>query len=108
MRGGDMLIVVVQVRVKAECLEEFEAAILENAARAVEREPGCLGFEVNQRGDDPAEWLFYERYTDAAAFEAHRRAPHFLAYQAVAERVLLSKSLATYVARTPHARTAGG
>lgn len=95
-----MLVVLVTVTVKREALAEFERAILENAARAVEREPGCIRFEVSQREDDPAEWLFYEVYTDAAAFEFHRRQPHFAAYQAVADRALLSKTLRRYVVRT--------
>jgi quinol monooxygenase YgiN len=102
-----MLVVLVDVTVRAEALGEFERAILDNAARSVEREAGCLRFEVSQREDDPTAWIFYEVYRDAAAFEEHRRQPHFLAYQAVAERALLSKTLTRYTAKNvPNPRVA--
>jgi autoinducer 2-degrading protein len=91
-----MLVVVVNVTVRRELLGEFERAILENAARSVEREPGCLRFEISRHEDDPAQWLFYEMYTDGEAFAAHRQSPHFAAYQAVAERAVLSKTLTRY------------
>lgn len=91
-----MLVVLVQVTVKTEMLGEFERAILINADAARTREPGCVRFDVSQREDDPAQWLFYEVYTDAAAFDAHRASPHFAAYQQVAEKALRSKTLARY------------
>lgn len=94
-----MLIVLVNVTVKREMLGAFERAILENAARSVEREPGCLRFEVSRQEDDPTQWMFYEVYTDGAAFEKHRASPHFAAYQAVAERAVLSKTLTRYMPR---------
>jgi (4S)-4-hydroxy-5-phosphonooxypentane-2,3-dione isomerase len=94
-----MLIVLVKVTVRPESLAEFEPAILENAARAVADEPGCVRFDVSRREDDPGEWLFYEVYEDAAAFDAHRASPHYAKYAAVADRVLTSKTLTRYVTR---------
>jgi quinol monooxygenase YgiN len=91
-----MLIVVVNVTVRAEALAEFEAAIRENAAHAVADEPGCVRFDVNQREDDPTAWLFYEVYKDAAAFDLHRASPHFAKYALVADRVVTSKTAARY------------
>jgi (4S)-4-hydroxy-5-phosphonooxypentane-2,3-dione isomerase len=94
-----MLVVLVQVTVKAEMLAEFERAILINADAARTREPGCVRFDVNQREDEPSHWLFYEVYKDAAAFDAHRASPHFAAYQEVAEKALLSKTLTRYTTK---------
>ena len=94
-----MLVVMVQVTVRTEMLAEFERAILANADGARTREPGCLRFDVSQREDDPAQWLFYEVYKDSAAFEAHRASPHFAAYQDVADKALLSKTLTRYMTR---------
>jgi (4S)-4-hydroxy-5-phosphonooxypentane-2,3-dione isomerase len=94
-----MLVVLVQVVVKNEMLAEFERAILANADGATTREPGCVRFDVSQREDDPGQWLFYEVYKDAAAFEAHRATPHFAAYQQVADRALLSKTLTRYATK---------
>ena len=88
-----MLVVLVQVTVRRDMLAEFERAILTNADCARTREPGCLRFDVSQKEDDPTAWLFYEMYKDSAAFEAHRASPHFAAYQEVADRALVSKTL---------------
>jgi (4S)-4-hydroxy-5-phosphonooxypentane-2,3-dione isomerase len=94
-----MLVVLVQVSVKTEMLAEFERAILVNADAARTREPGCVRFDVSQSEDDPAQWLFYEVYKDPAAFEAHRASPHFAAYQQVADKALLSKTLMRYATK---------
>src|SRR5918999_5474856 len=95
-----MLVVLVQVTVRTEMLAEFERAILANADGARTREPGCVRFDVSQREDDPAQWLFYEVYKDSVAFEAHRASPHFAAYQQVADRALLSKSLTRWTTKS--------
>lgn len=94
-----MLVVLVHVRVKQEMLAEFERAILTNADSARTREPGCVRFDVSQSEDDPTQWLFYEMYKDPAAFEAHRASPHFAAYQQVADKALLSKTLTRYTTK---------
>ncbi len=94
-----MLVVLVEVTVRQEMLAEFERAILANADAARTREPGCVRFDVSQREDEPSRWLFYELYKDAAAFEAHRASPHFAAYQQVADRALLSKTLTRYATK---------
>jgi autoinducer 2-degrading protein len=94
-----MLVVLVQVTVRKEVLAEFERAILANADGARSREPGCVRFDVSQKEDDPTAWLFYEVYKDAAAFESHRASPHFAAYQQVADKALLSKTLTRYTAK---------
>ena len=40
-------------------------------------------------------FVLYELYTDAAAFEAHRAAPHFAHWRTVADRVLVPGSQVT-------------
>lgn len=94
-----MLVVLVQVTVRPEMLAEFERAILANADAARTREPGCLRFDVGQKEDEPTAWMFYEMYRDGVAFDAHRATPHFAAYQQVADRALLSKTLTRYTIR---------
>ena len=95
-----MLVVLVHVTVRREMLAEFERAIMANADAARTREPGCLRFDVSQKEDDPSQWLFYEVYKDSAAFEAHRASPHFAAYQQVADRALMSKTLTRWITKT--------
>jgi (4S)-4-hydroxy-5-phosphonooxypentane-2,3-dione isomerase len=55
----------------------FLEAIQENAAASLRDEPGCVRFDVVQDNDDANHFMLYEVYADAAAFEAHRAAPHF-------------------------------
>ena len=95
-----MYVVVVTVSVKPESIGEFERAILKNAAASLREEKDCHRFDVCQSERNPAEWLFIEVYTDPAAFDFHHRQPHFLEYNALAQRAITSKSIATYYMKT--------
>ena len=88
-----MFIVVVKVQVRPELLAEFKTAILENAARSVERDPGCHRFDVLQQQDDPTQWFFYEVYDDEQAWINHRNSAHFLAFKQVGDRALISRDV---------------
>jgi len=88
-----MFIVLVQVQVKPDLLDEFKPAILNNAARSVERDPGCYRFDVLQREDDPTRWVFYEVYEHEQAWVQHRASPHFLAFKEVGDRALVSRDV---------------
>jgi quinol monooxygenase YgiN len=67
---------IVSIEVRPEHLENFLAAIRENAERTFTDEPGCRYFDVTQDLDRPLAFAFYELYDDEAAIEAHRRTPH--------------------------------
>ena len=88
-----MFIVLVQVQVRQELLDEFTPAILNNAARSVERDPGCYRFDVLQREDDPTKWAFYEVYENEDAWMKHRRSAHFLQFMEVGARALVSRDV---------------
>ena len=40
-------------------------------------EPGLEHLSINQRADDRSKFLFFEVFSDQAAFEAHQQTPHF-------------------------------
>jgi quinol monooxygenase YgiN len=88
-----MFIVLVKVQVKPELLGEFTPAILNNAARSVERDPGCRRFDVLQQEDDPTKWVFYEVYDNEQAWVLHRSSAHFLAFKEVGDRALVSRDV---------------
>jgi (4S)-4-hydroxy-5-phosphonooxypentane-2,3-dione isomerase len=71
-----MLIVVVQVHVKPECLEAFREATTDNATNSV-REPGIARFDVLQQADDPTRFVLVEVYRDDAAPAAHKETAHY-------------------------------
>lgn len=74
-----MLIVQVQVHVKAEHLEAFKQATIENAANSV-REPGIARFDVMQQEDDPTRFVLSEVYRDPDAPARHRETAHYKAW----------------------------
>lgn len=82
-----MFTVIVDLTVRPDRLEEFLDGIRGNARATLRDEPGCLRFDVHRRLDDPRRFVLHEIYADADAFHvAHRQAPHYAAWRAVAER----------------------
>ncbi len=71
-----MLIVHVHVHVKAECVEAFRAATIENARHSVQ-EPGIARFDVVQQRDDPTRFVLVEAYRDDNAPAAHKETAHY-------------------------------
>jgi quinol monooxygenase YgiN len=90
-RQGERHIVLVQVTIRPEMRQEFEAALLHNARESVRRDPGCLRFDVAQDKDHPEKWVLYEVYDSPDAHATHRQSPHFLAYDAVAAKAVVEK-----------------
>jgi len=94
-----MHIVLVQLTVRSELLDEFERALLYNARESLARDPGCLRFDVSQHADDPQRWILHEVYTNPEAHAAHRQSTHFTAYNEVAERAVLEKTVVKGIGR---------
>jgi len=92
-------IVLVQVTIRPELEDEFVEALLHNARESVRRDPGCLRFDVAQDKEQPARWVLYEVYDSPEAHAAHRQSAHFLAYDAVAARAVVDKSVARCAGR---------
>jgi autoinducer 2-degrading protein len=88
-----MFIVLVKVQVRSELLDEFKTAILRNASLSVERDPGCVRFDVLQQEDDPTRWYFYEVYEREQAWIDHRNSAHFLAFKEVGDRAILTRDV---------------
>jgi quinol monooxygenase YgiN len=81
-----MLALVVSVQVKPGHRDAFLAAITENAERSFTDEPGCRYFDVTVDTADDDHFVFYELYSDQAAIEAHRAAPHFAVWREAAAK----------------------
>lgn len=75
-----MLVVHVQVHVKAGCVEAFKAATIENA-RQSRQEPGIARFDVVQQTDDPTRFALVEVYRTAEAPAAHKETAHYAAWR---------------------------
>ena len=71
-----MDIVHVHVHVKAEFVDAFKQASLENARNSVQ-EPGIGRFDVIQQVDDPTGFVLVEIYRSVDAPAAHKQTTHY-------------------------------
>lgn len=65
--------------------------ITANAQASVREEPGCLRFDVMEDAQ-PNQCYYYEIYTDAAAFDAHKASAYFAQWRLLAEVCLVPDS----------------
>lgn len=60
---------------------EGEEAEIERILRTMvplsRQEPGCITYTAMRSEEDPREFLLFEQYRDAEAFEAHQASEHF-------------------------------
>ena len=75
-----MFVVSVTIFVKADKVDDFKQAILDNA-RNTRQEPGNVRFDVHQAQDDPTRFLLYEVYRGPDDFKAHQQTEHYLRWR---------------------------
>ena len=75
-----MLIVHVHIRVKADTIEAFKEASIENARNSVQ-EPGIARFDVLQQADDPTRFLLVEVYRTNEATVHHKETAHYATWR---------------------------
>lgn len=80
------LVVRFMVRPGAEA--EFDALVEQTAAGIREREPGTLVYACHRVEGAPRQRIFYELYTDKAAFDAHESQAHTRHFLAKREALL--------------------
>ena len=69
-QNPDTVIVIAAIRVRPGA-EARARDVLEQAVAPTLEEPGCLAYELHQSTTDPAEFMFYERWSSGAALAAH-------------------------------------
>ncbi len=88
MGNAIMYIVHVFVHVKPDQVENFKAAIVENARNSVQ-EPGIARFDVIQQQDDPTRFVLVEVYRTDADTVKHKETPHYNKWREVVENILV-------------------
>jgi quinol monooxygenase YgiN len=78
---ADAITVVARIRAAKGKADALERLLTEQAAVIRRSEPGCLAYRLHRSTRDPEVFLFYETYTDDAAFEVHRKSPHLAAFR---------------------------
>jgi quinol monooxygenase YgiN len=77
MPREESFVLLVRVEVQPDRIEEALHLLTIDAEKSLTDENGgCLTFDV-LRGDAPNKLIFYEVYTDEAAFQFHCTTPHF-------------------------------
>ena len=71
-----MLIVHVFVHVKADQVDAFKAATIDNASHSI-LEAGIARFDVIQQSDDPTQFLLVEVYRNEEAPVLHKETAHY-------------------------------
>ena len=82
-----MLIVHVFVHVKADRVDAFAAATLENARNSI-REPGVIRFDVVQQEDDPTRFLLIEIYRTPQDPARHKETAHYATWRDTVEPMM--------------------
>lgn len=75
-------VVLPSFEVEEGSLNAFLTAARADAAASLADEPGCLQFDIAvDRDASPVRVIFYEVYTDRAAFDLHLETPHLAAFR---------------------------
>lgn len=82
-----MLIVHVHVHVKADQVEAFRSASVENAQQSV-REPGIARFDVLQQQDDPTRFVLVEVYRTTNDPAKHKETAHYKKWRDTVESMM--------------------
>ena len=82
-----LLTVVAVLKAKPGKEEELRQALLDlvGPSRA---EGGCIQYDLHVSTEKPGEFVFFEKWMDRAALEAHRHRPHLQAFGSRKEELL--------------------
>jgi quinol monooxygenase YgiN len=91
------IVILVELEIMPTELDNFKAAIKENAAAWVREEPGCLEFNVVFDKDNPTHAFVFEVYQNAEAVAAHQATSRFKKYRAEAAKRVKSRKFTELV-----------
>jgi quinol monooxygenase YgiN len=82
----EQLTVVAHLRALGGRIEETKAFLL-GLVGPTRTEPGCVEYWLHQDNDDPAEFTFYENWTNRAEWDKHMELPHLKKFAEVKDKV---------------------
>lgn len=88
-----MFAVSVTFVIRDDHLIRFLALVRDNAGASLREEPGCLRFDVCRAADRPHEVFLYEVYAAPSDFDNHCKMPHFKAFKAATEHMVVDKQI---------------
>lgn len=90
MKSGKFA-VVVDFAIRPDRVDEFRAAMLQQAKNSLELEEGCQRFDVFTDAQLPTTFVLYELYDDEAAFELHLESDHFASFADHVEPMVINR-----------------
>jgi len=91
------VVIVVELEIEPTELDNFKAAVKENAAAWIREEAGCLEFNVVFDKGNPTHAFVFEVYENAEAVAAHQATSRFKKYRAEAAKMVKSRKFTEMV-----------
>jgi len=91
-----MHVVTVRFKVKPAHLHDFMELMMQNARDSLNKEAGCVQFDVCSDSMRPGDVFLYELYTDSSAFDLHLGTPHFKLFDQQTMDMIDSKCVTTF------------
>ena len=88
-----MLAACVDFEIDPESLDVFLPIMQKNASGSLANEAGRHQFDITQDPQNPTKIFLYELYDDAAAFETHKQASHYLEFNEATSGMITAKSV---------------
>lgn len=85
---------VVDYQIKPGQRDNFVKRVRQHGRTCLDREPGCLRFDVLVPREDGDRVLLYETYSDQAAFDAHAATAYMAEYRRDIQDIMLERKLA--------------
>jgi quinol monooxygenase YgiN len=84
--------IVAKVTAKSDQIEAVRQELLKMIGPTCQEE-GCIEYRLHQDNDNPALFVFYENWQNAACVEQHMNSPHFIAYVAAVGDLIAEKAV---------------
>lgn len=75
-----MIVTIVHIEVRPDCIDPFIRATTENHLESV-KEPGNLRFDLLRNEAEPLRFVLYEAYENDEAAAAHKKTAHYLKWR---------------------------
>jgi quinol monooxygenase YgiN len=86
-------VVAVEFEIAPDRWDAFLPLMTANAAASRRDEPGCRRFDVCLPRDGAKRVFLYEIYDSEAAFQAHLKTPHFLAFNEATKEMITGRKI---------------
>lgn len=67
---------IAKIKAKPGSEAKLEEAFKDMIKKVRAAEPGCEAYVLHKSSKDPTQFIWFEKYTDQAAFDTHRKTEH--------------------------------